>query len=233
MASDSYIKALAQQQGVGVTSDGAQAALRMSRTGSLFTADWKSDLILRGLAYNVTVGGISAGGDVSLVTGGGDGTTVDTDQPEMHVQTPTGYFHVPLAFRCAIQADPDADADEQNIILFADTAMTSLVTGATATTETPANLLDGGNASVSSAISAVTGDITDPTCSILLDFATTQAAQITAASTVIHELRMDYNAPFPIFLKGPCAVVAAFGGTAAVTGAATYFFAEIPVAQVE
>ena len=230
---DALVKGYVQQQGASISADGAYNAIRATRDGKLFTASsWKTDYVMRGMAFNVTVGGISAGGDVSLITGGGNGTTIDTDQPELLVQTPTGHYHVPLLFSCATQQDADADTEEGNIILFADLTHTMLAS-ATATAETPQNLLDGAGRSVSDAWSAITADVTDPTCDVLLGYATQQVAQVTAASCAVHRLRLDYNPEFPMFFKGPCAVVAAWGGTSAATGAATYCWAEVPIAQAE
>jgi hypothetical protein len=221
-----------QQQHPSLTSDGQRAEMISTRAGQLFTAGWKTELVLAGYAYNVTVGTIVAGGDVSLVTGGGAGTVIDTDQPELAIGTPTGYFHIPLSFRATIQADHDADADEGNIVLFADQTQT-VPTSATATAATITPLLDGGQTSVSTGWHTVTGDITDPVCTQLLGYATNVAAQIDASATAISALRLDYVPGHPVLLKGPCSVVAAWGGTAAVTGACTYCWAEVPIGRYE
>lgn len=233
MSNESYnLQARAQQQEVTIGSDGAIATLRMTRAGQLFTADWKSQLVMNGRAFNVTVGGIAAGADVALITGGGNGTTIDSDQPEMIIGTPTGYFHIPLSFTCAVQQDMDADAEESNIILFADLTQTNDASG-TSTAETAQNLLDGGPTSVSTCESATTADRTDPSCTVILDYATCQAAQVSAAGTVLAVNRMDFNPDFPMFLKGPCSVVACWGGTSAATGICSYSWAEVPVAWFE
>jgi hypothetical protein len=149
------------------------------------------------------------------------------------VGTPTGYFHIPLSFTCAVQQDMDADTEECNILLFADLTKTAPAT-ATATTETAQNLLDGGPTSVSRAFSACnTDDITDPVCTMILDYVTSQAAQVSGAGTIIAVNKMDFQPDFPYLLKGPCSVVACFGGTSAATGAFSYNWAEVPVAFFE
>ena len=230
---DALLKGFTQQQNPSISGDGQYNVVRATRDGCIFTADWKVNLIMRGLAYNVTVGGISAGADIALITGGGAGTVINTDRPELFVQTPATHYHIPLSCKAATQTDMgNADADETSIILFADTSPAAIIATATATGETPHPLLDGGAASISTCFSAVTGDITDPTADLVLDFSTAQAAQVSAASSVIHSLKLDYNPTFPTFLKGPVAVVGCWGGTNAATGLMTYCWAEVPISQL-
>jgi hypothetical protein len=232
MEVSTLLQAIAQQQGASPSGDGVTRDLRATRVGQLFVADWKTELVLAGRAYNVSVGGISAGADVALITGGGNGTTIDSDQPEMAVGTPTGYYHIPLGFEFAGQVDIDADQEEGNVLLFADTSqIIPLPIAASSTVETPQPLLGGGQAAVSSAQSAVTTDITDPVVSQILAFATTAGSQITAVGYAVPDLQCHWYPPFPILLKGPCSVIACWGGTAAVVGACSYFFAEVPIAQ--
>lgn len=220
---------IAKQQGAGVIGDGSQGGLQMTRAGQLFVADWKTRLVLAGFAFNLTVGTAGGEGDITLITGGGDGTTVDGDQPEMAVGTPPGYYHIPLGFTCSVQGDSNANADVANIVLAADlTQQIPLPVAASSTVETPQNLLDGGPASVSWAQSAVTTDITNPVASVLLAFATNYHAQITAASAVIQSLNLDYDPSFPSLFAGPCSVCAWWGGTCAQDGMASYNWAEVP-----
>ena len=226
------LKSIAQQQGASLNTDGALRGLRATRVGQLLIADWRSELILAGAAFNISVGDIAAGGDVALVTGGGAGLTIDSDQPEMAIGTPTGYFHIPLGFDFAGQVDIDADLEEGNVILFADTTQQiPLPIIASSTLETPVNLLGGGPAAVSWAQSVVTTNITAPTCSGVLAYATTQGSQVTAASYTVPDLQLHWYPQFPILLKGPCSVVACWGGTAAVFGIASYCFAEVPISR--
>jgi len=231
---DAILKGRTQQQNPAINSDGGYNGVRQTRDGCLFTADWKTNLVMRGLVYQVKVGDMAAGADVAPIVGGGNGTVCDLDQPEMIVQTPATHFHVPISCRCAIQADAGgADADEHSIILGADVTPAAIIATATATSPTVYNLLDGAAGSISTAFTAVTADITDPTTDMILDFETSQAAQVTAASTVVHVLKMDYEPKYPTFLRGMCAVVLCFGGTNACSGIATYTWAEIPIAQIE
>lgn len=233
---DTELQAIAQQQNVPVTGDGDPLRLRSTRAGQLFTADWKTSLVLAGHAHNLTVGGISAGADVAPITGGGNGTTINSDRPEMAVGTPAGYYHIPLGFSCAVQNDIGAaDADEVNIILFADLEKTiPLPIAAGSTHETTQNLLDGGPAAVSEAASAYhTSDIADPVCTMILGYSTAQAAQVSGAGTIVCVLKLDFDPSYPRLLKGPCSVVACWGGNQAATGIATYNWAEVPTAYFE
>jgi len=228
------LQAVAQQQGANVSTGGQLRALRTTRVGQLLVADWRTELILAGAAFSVSVGDIVAGGDVALVTGGGAGSTIDSDQPEMAVGTPTGFYHIPLGFDFEGQVDIDADLDEGNVILFADTTQQiPLPIIASSTLETPANLLGGGPAAVSWAQSVVTTNITAPVGSIVLAYGTTQGSQVTAASYTLPKLQCHWYPAFPMLLKGPCSVVACWGGTAAVLGMASYYFAEVPLARFQ
>ena len=232
--SDALVKAYTQQQSPAISGDGQWNVIRSTRDGCMFTADWKVNLVMRGMAFNVTVGGISAGADILLVTGGGDGTVIDTNQPEMLIQTPATHFHIPLSCRAAIQNDIGAaDADEVSILLFADTTPAAIIASATATSEVPHPLLDGGIQSVSTCFSAVTVDITSPTADMVLDFETSQAAQVSAAGTISHQLKMIFEPSYPIFLRGPVAVVGCWGGNQAADGLMTYCWAEVPLSHIE
>lgn len=233
MASTEYT-AVAQQPDAAVVGDGKPRLLRGTRAAQLFTADWKSELVLAGYAYTIDIGGITAGGDVALVTGGGNGDVIDSDQPEMAIGTPAGYYHVPLGFTCAVQQDMDVDGDNMNILLFADLdKQIPVPIVASSTVAIPQNLLDGGPASVSRAQTAVETDIADPVCSLILGYATNQAATMTAATmTAIAKLSLNYQPSYPTCFAGPCSVIACFGGIAisgVTTGLGTYTWAEVPV----
>lgn len=230
MAVDMLLKGRVAQQNPQLQSDGTELLARMTRAGHLLTADWKTSLILGGYAFNVTVGDLAnGGGDVALITGGGNGTVVDSDQPELIVGVTAGHYLIPLYFKCSAQVDLDADAEVGNITFFADTTQAP-PSSATATSETPISLLGTGvRTSVARAYSAVTADITDPVCSIMLGYETVRAADAgTAASQQDISLSLVYDPSFPVLLRGPCSLVACWGGTAAVTAAATLIYAEVP-----
>ena len=88
---DVLVKGYAAQGSAVIAADGTYTAIRSTRAGQLFTADWKNELILAGLGFGVTIGSIAAGGAEALITGGGAGTIIDSDQPDMPFCPPTGH----------------------------------------------------------------------------------------------------------------------------------------------
>ncbi len=231
---DALLKADPKQLNFAITQDDAQpTALRSTRVGQLFTAGWKENLLLAGVCYRMTVGGITPGGDVALITGGGAGTIVDQDQPEFGIGVAEGFFLIPISVKVAAQVDLDADGEEGNIIVATDRAA-SIPAGPTATRETPDNLLDGGGAFPGVAFSAFTGNITDPTVSEVLDYETVQAsAGGTPATLLTERLVMNYAPEIPSLLLGPASFYGYWGGTAAVAAIASIVFASVPAAWFE
>lgn len=231
--SDAIMKALVDNISPGAYTESTDQKLRSSRLGQLFVADWKKQLVLAGFAYRVTIGTITGGGDVSLVTGGGAGTTIDQDQPEGAIGVDAGYYLIPLEIDIACQVDLDADAEVGNIVVATDRAAT-VPTSVTGTVETPTNLLDGGAAFPGDAYSAITADITDPTVSEILAYKTVRASHAgTAASQNSVSLDLHYAPEAPTLLAGPCGLYIYWGGTAAVTGIASVVVAAIPEAAVK
>lgn len=212
-----------------LASNGNFRNMRVSNTGQLFSADWITDLVLEGRVFHMTVGTITGGGDVSLITGGGAGTTIDQDQPEFGVSVPAGTDLIPIAIKIGCQVDLDADGEEGNIVVAYDSGAAYAGDG-TATSETPINALgDAGVTSVATAFSAATGDITDPTVDGILAYKTVQASHAgTAASQNAVSLDLDWEARFPFILRGPSAFYGYWGGTAAVVGIASVMWAEVP-----
>jgi hypothetical protein len=228
---DALVKGYAAQASAVIAADGTYTAIRSTRAGQLFTADWKNELILAGLGFGVTIGGLAAGDAEALITGGGAGTVIDSDQPEMQIGTPTGHYHIPLGFMFSGRCDLDADLETAEVLLFADTTQQGArPIAASSTVKTPMNLLGGGESSVSYATSAVTADITNPVCSHILAFRTLLLGAV-AAGSVAADLSVTWEPSFPIILKGPCAVYACWGGTAALAGACAYYWAEVPLSR--
>ena len=114
------LKALAHQKNPGIKTDGSILELRGTRVGQLFTADFKAELALAGLLYRIKVGDITGGGDVAPVTGGGAGTIVDQNQPEVAVGVDLGYYLVPISIRVSTHIDMDANAEDADIIVAVD-----------------------------------------------------------------------------------------------------------------
>lgn len=229
----SFLRSKAKQyQRENLTDDGV-GNVAMTRAAQLFTADWKTELILAGYGYGISIGDLAnGGGDVALITGGGAGTVIDSDQPEMAVGVPTGYYMIPLFYQLSVKVDVDADAEIGNIALFADTTQNiPLPIAASSTPKTPVPLLGGGPASVAFAQTTVATDITDPVCSLALGYWSVRGSEVTAAGESIVKLDALYNPDFPQIFKGPCSIISCFGGTAAVTAGGVFMWAEVPAAR--
>lgn len=231
----SKIRALFKQREPAHRSEGEEKELQGSRLGQLFTAGWKERLLLAGCCYNVTVGDAANGGGAPAgIVGGGNGTTIDSDQPELAVGVPTGYYLIPLRFQGSAKVDLDADGEIGEAAFFADTVKNiPLPVIASSTLETPTPMLGGGRASIAYAQSAVTTDIVDPVASVLLAYEAIQEAEVTAAGVLVAKLSIHYEPDVPPIFKGPCSLIGVFGGTAAVTGLLTLDYAEIPASWVE
>lgn len=210
-----------------ITSDQSGAFLAdADRHGNLFAGpDWRQRAIMRGLGFHVTVGAFS-----TPITGGGAGTIIDLDQPELIVSIPTGYILVPLAFTAQAQVPLlAADADEVEILLAVDRTAAMVIDG-TATTETIQNMRTdlGATGSVATARSAFTADVTDPVLDIELARAVLTADSQTAAGVAWSRLDLNYDPKWPMFIKGPAMVVAYWGGTVATPGFAQFQWIELP-----
>jgi hypothetical protein len=221
----------AQQNAPGTSSEGNPVGARGTRDGIAFTATWKQALLLEGRLHQITVGTIAAGGDVTLIVGGGNGTTVDQDQPEFGISVPSGTSLIPVQIDIACQALEDANDEVANIIVYADTAAAYADDG-TVTSETPVNLLDAsGVTTVATAFSAATADITDPTVSRILAMESIAVTGAEAAGFAPVPIVMHYEPEAPHILTGPCAIYGHWGGTGAVSGVASVIWAEVPTAR--
>lgn len=227
------LKAFIRQRDPMPFAEGQEGQLQLSRLGQLFTAGWRDRLLLAGCCFNQTVGNAANGGGApALVTGGGAGTTIDSDQPELILGVDLGYYLIPLRAVGSAQVDLDADAETGEIVLFADLTQAPPTT-ATATAGVPVNLLDGGPAFPGRCFHTVTADLTDPVASMLLDYQCVREAEISAVSHVTVRLNMDYQPLTPPIIAGPCSLVACWGGTAAVPAMFSLDFAVIPKSWVE
>lgn len=234
---NSLLKVLHRQRSAAIETDGAEARLRATRAGQLTTINWKQELVMAGKVWRVDVGTITAGGDVSLVTGGGAGTTIDQDQPEAAIGVDAGYFLIPLEVRVSCQVDLDANAEVGDIIVAVDRSA-GVPTTVTGSVETPVNQLDGAEAFPGRAFSAITVDITDPTVDEILDYQTVRAAEFVSngiatnlTNGIVVPLRMLYQPQVPNLIAGPCGIYVYWGGTAAVPGIATILVAAVEIAR--
>ena len=222
------IKVEARQVTPEVTGEGDQDHPKMTKLGAMFTAGWKQQLIAAGLAWSAHVGGITASADILPVVGGGNGTTIDTDQPELWIGVEAGYFLIPLEAHIAGYNDMVTDNGITNIVLFADRTMSPVEAAVSATAVTPVNLLDGAAAFPGTAYKACTANLSvTPVCSEILDYVGQQCGAASTGTT-ISGIKMDYVPESPSIIAGPCQVVMCFGGTDALSGMGVIKVACVP-----
>lgn len=186
----------------------------------------------RGLAWNVTVGSLSTG-----ITGGGNGTVLDADQPECILSVPSGTCLIPLRFhvqaRIGLQT---TDSHVSEILIAVNSSVAWDGTGTTFTSETPLNLRTNVTSGCPiTAASAFDGNITSPAASTF-DLARKEAltdVQGTAATVNVYQFDLLYEPENPPFLIGPCTVQVYWGGSIAVVGYAQLNFAAISSSLVE
>ena len=212
---DLEMKAKASQVTPVLTNEADPGFPSMTKLGALFTADWKQQLILAGLAWGAHVGGITASADILPVVGGGNGSAIDTAKPELVIGIPAGFYMIPLEAHVACYDDPVTDNAIGNIVLFADRSAQTSEASVSGTVVTPFNLLDGGGTFPGSCYKAVTGELlVAPICDEILDYKCNQLGCTTGGSSIF-QLSMDYMPETPSILAGPCQIVLCWGGTAA------------------
>lgn len=223
------IEATVEQLSPNLLGVGEEETIRMTKLGQIFTVDWKEKLLLAGRLWSITVGTIATGADVVEIVGGGSSTTIISKQAELAIGVPAGYFLIPVSCRASAHGDSgSADAAEANMVLFTDrTASIDLAAG-TLTPVTPLNLLDGAGAFPGDAFKACTADTTTPTVADILDYESWQAAQVSAAGSLIASLKMNYAPKVPVILAGPCALYLCYGGTTAQNGMGTIVVGCVP-----
>lgn len=196
-----------------------------TKQGAIYTGDWIEQAIRAGLGWSITVGTMTAGTDISRVTGGGAGSCMDQDQPEFAVGLSSGWL-VPIRIMIDVHGDIDAADDDANLLVTVDTAANGVSTAPTGTAETAANMLGGAGGSCSAnCYSAITADITDPTVSELLIARNLWAD---GSNITVAQLFVDYQPKYPPRYAGPCAIYGYWGGVAATHGVARVEFLVLP-----
>jgi len=213
MSSLQEIKAKVEQVTPSVLEAGMENP-RMTNLGQLFTADWRQRLLLAGKLWRLTVGTFGADAEPTQIVGGGAGTTLELEMPEMLIGVDAGYSLMMVSLQVSLQSLADAASDDIQLLAIGDRSQAPVTTG-TLTVETPDNLLDGGGAFPGRAFSAVTADITDPVMSDILYF-----QQEMAAGVAVDHVRFNavYEPAVPSILAGPCQIAVYWGGTIAVSG---------------
>lgn len=198
-----------------------------TKYGAIYVADWIEQAIRAGYGYYFTVGSMTAGTDIARVLGGGNGTSMDQDQPEFAIGLGNGWL-VPIRIMVDVHADIDAADDDANILVTVDLAANGVSTAPTGTAGTVYNMLDGAGGTCSANVyHTITSDITDPTVSEIL-IAKNIVSNATNVDTM--ELHVDYMPSHPPRYAGPCAIYGYWGGVAATYGVARVEFLVLPTA---
>jgi hypothetical protein len=218
----------------------SEQELRSLVDGSLVVGDWVHAMIARGFGYHVSIGGFS-----TPITGGGNGTILDLDQPEGVVSVPSGWTIMPVRVHIQLQTPLLAtDADESEALIVVDRGNAWAGDG-TFTRETPYNLRtdrgparDGISAGCPvECASAFTADMTvdgttDTTHHIELARSVLVGDVQTAAGVFVTKHELLYEPKYAPFLVGPCAMYLYWGGTVATPGFAQIDFVAIPSAKL-
>ena len=212
---------------------GDDQELQVSKLGQLFTADWKTRLLLAGKIWKAHIGAITADNAITKIVGGGNGTVMDMEQPEMILGVSTGYYLMLLEADVLVESDCDAPDDFMEILLFGDRTQAPVFVAGTVTT--PVNCLDGAGAFPGVCYTAVTTDMVDPVLSELFMYRRYETTAVVMAGAAANEedaietsLTLHYEPQIPSILAGPCSVVLLFDGTVATNGIATLTFAAVP-----
>ncbi len=194
--------------------------------GALLNMDWRQSLIARGYGWHVDVGTFS-----TPITGGGNGTVLDADQPEFVIDIPSGYLMIPTRFDIVCQTPLiAADSDESEICVLADLSAVSGATATQGTVESPRNMRTNiTTACPFNVVSAVTTTTTAaPTVGMeLIHRVRVGDVQGTAANALWGELSALYEPLRCPIIIGPASVWGYWGGTVATTGFANLDFIAI------
>jgi len=188
--------------------------------------NWKMDAIQDGRGFHVTVGALT-----TSIVGGGNGTAITLNEPEVVISVPDGTSILPI--RVDVQCELPiiaAAADVSEIIIGSDKDATWDTTG-TSAEETAVNMRTTHTAtSLCSCESAFTGAITT---SPALDYEIARAQSTgsdygTPTNSNFEELKLLYEPLAPPILDGPCMLLVYWGGTVATSGFAQIEWLEFP-----
>lgn len=177
-------------------------------------ADWKQALVARGFGWVVDVGTLT-----TPIVGGGNGTVLDLEQPELAINVPSGYAMVPLRISVECQLGlQTTDSHESEIWIGFD--RTQVHTAGTSTAETPGNMRSDITATAPfTAYSAYTGDgVAAPVITTLARRQGLTDVQGTAATVNVYEFDLVYEPLNPPMIIGPAHIAVYFGGDIAVSG---------------
>ena len=188
--------------------------------------DWRMDAIRDGRGFHVTVGALT-----TPIVGGGAGTAITIDEPEVVISVPDGTSILPI--RVSVQCELPAINTVTNVseIIIGADKDAAWDTNGTSTEETAVNMRTTHTAtSLCSCESAFTVAITTAPA---LDYEIARAQSIFASSygtpiSAFQELKLLYEPLSPMILDGPCMLLVYWGGTVATSGFAQVEWLEFP-----
>jgi hypothetical protein len=190
--------------------------------GGNVQADWRQALIARGFGWTVDVGTLT-----TPIVGGGNGTVLDLEQPELAINAPSGYALIPLRISVECQVGlQTTDSHESEIWIAFD--KTQVQTAGTSTAETPVNMRTDLSGAPFTAFSAYTGDgVATP---VLNTLARKQALTDVQSAVGVNVMQFDlvYEPLNPPFIIGPGNISVYYGGDIAVSGFIQAFVLCIP-----
>ena len=211
----------------GFTANSAEEDLR-GVFGAGLQMDWRQAMIARGYGGQVTVGAISTG-----ITGGGAGTVIDIEQPELLISVASGTTLVPLRLHAEVNIGLQTTDSHVNEILFGvDRGVAWDGTG-TFTSETVFNLRS--DMAGLTGVTAASAFTADPTIIpvVTWDLARKEAltdVQGIAATVLVTVFDLVYEPINPPFIVGPAMVLGYAGGSIAVTAYMQAYFLAFPTA---
>ena len=185
-----------------------------NRAGAQVLTSENDQLIAAGYGFHVTVGALT-----TPIVGGGNGTIVDLDQPELAISVPSGTAIRPLRIHVECELPVDVDGEIYDLIIGVD--RTEAISGlGTSTTETAFNMrTDNPRTSNCTVISAVTANITPSDPTIGMELARKQEVNnLLTAGITQGVFELLYEPELAPLLVGPCALYVYFGGIAAISG---------------
>lgn len=187
--------------------------------GNLYMKDWIQREIDAGNAEGFQVGALT-----TPIVGGGAGTVIDLDQPEVNINVPAGktIWLIRAHIQCEVPADQDGDVQE--IEIGYDNAGVTNASSSTGTVTTPKNLrtdktslLLGGSAVVTAGTVNLSANPT------VQEIARAQTVTNIVTSGITNKgFELLYEPKHPRPFVGPCAVLAYWGGTQAMSGFAQF-----------
>lgn len=216
-----------QSTAIARESEGAEVFLRALRDGSMITSDWKEAAIMGGFGYCVKLGAFTAG-----ATGGGVGTTLDLEEPELRIGIPSGTSILPISVLATIKPGTWVDEDEYEILVAVDQDNYGGQTTAGASSAGVAHNLNTLCGKTSSCI-VTTQHTSTMVAAPALDLELAHTLVIadgsgTEADFDFSDVRMDYEPKNPPIINGPAAFYVYFGGDDVVTGYLAVSWLEFP-----